>query len=147
MQIAILYNKTIKWTGQMSWKTSYRFTESTTWADIIGFLLVCKARSYPSGMDERTTVVIISGMNFCNFKSCPLNTPRNPIRWLMSKPYLHSEIPNRFSDILRAPLPIPILVYGQQDYKQGNVTLELSSIVSEILNDGNTTLSSTLNQE
>ena len=45
----------------------------------IGFRDTSKLRSYPTNIDEETTVVIISGMNFCNFKSCPLDTPRNLI--------------------------------------------------------------------
>ena len=32
---------------------------------------ICKARSYPTSVNERTTVVIISGMNFCNFGVVP----------------------------------------------------------------------------
>ena len=50
--------------------------------------------SHPTSIDEGTTVVIISGMNVYNFKSCPLNTLRNPIWWLISKPYFHIEISN-----------------------------------------------------
>ena len=64
-----------------------------------------KPRSYAIITNDGTTVVIISSINACNFQSCPLDTPRNPIWWLISKPYLHSEIPNWYSDISRAQLP------------------------------------------
>ena len=37
----------------------------------IGFGDNIKPRSYPTSIDEETTVVIISSMNFCNFKSYP----------------------------------------------------------------------------
>ena len=43
--------------------------------------------------------------NFCKFKSCPLDTPRNLIWWFISKPYLHRKILNRYSDISWAQLP------------------------------------------
>ena len=33
---------------------------------------------------------------FVSFKSCFLDTPRNPIWWLIPKPYLHSGIANAF---------------------------------------------------
>ena len=75
-------------------------------ADISAFEITFKLRSYGSNTDERTTVVIISGiMNACTFKSCPLGTPRNPIWWLISKPYLHSRLSNWYLDISRAQLP------------------------------------------
>ena len=39
-----------------------------------------KPKSYATNYtDEGTTVVIISGMNACNFKTYPIDTPRNPI--------------------------------------------------------------------
>ena len=105
-------------TGHMSWKISYRFTESIQWADISAVEVTVKLRIHPTSIDEGTTIVIRSCMNFCYFKSRPLDTPRNPIWWLISKPYLHSEIS------IGIPIyrghnsknwPVPILVYGQQD--------------------------------
>ena len=87
-----------------------------------GFEITLKQRSYPTSVDEGTTVLIISGMNFCNFKICPLDTPRNPIWWLVSNPILQSEIANGIP-IYRGHnsqnWPIPILVYGQQVYRLG----------------------------
>ena len=62
-------------------------------------------RWYPIGIDEGRTAVIISGMDFCDCKSCPFDTPRNPIWWMISKPYLHSEIANWCTNIWRARLP------------------------------------------
>ena len=35
--------------------------------------------SYPTGIGEGTTVVSVNGIKFCDFKGCPLDTPRNPI--------------------------------------------------------------------
>ena len=46
-----------------------------------------------------------NGMTLCDFKSCPLDTPRIPIWYLISKPYLHTEIANRYINISRAQLP------------------------------------------
>ena len=66
-------------TGRTPWKTSYRFTGSTLWPIYRFFAIAFKLRSYPITIDEGTTVVIISGMNFCGVKSCPLDTPRNTI--------------------------------------------------------------------
>ena len=66
------------------------------------FEITFKPKSYPTSIDEGTTVVIISGMNVCYFKSCPLDTPRNPIWW---NPYLCSKTASRYTDILRAQLP------------------------------------------
>ena len=74
-----------------------------------------KPRSYPTSINEETTVVIISSMNFCNFKSYPFDTLENLIWWLILKPYLHSGIANGFL-IYRGHnpknRPIPILVYS-----------------------------------
>ena len=86
----------------MSWKTSYRVSGSTQWADISAFEITFKLKSYPTNIDEGTTVVITSSMKFCNFKSCPLNTTRNEVdtetisaRWDLQ----------HYSDISRAHLP------------------------------------------
>ena len=103
---------------QMSWKTSYRFTGSTVWADKSTFVGTIKPRTYPTSIDEGTTGVIITGMSaLCNFKSRPLDSPRNSIWWLISKPYMHIEIVNGVQ-IYRGHnspnRPIPILLYGQQ---------------------------------
>ena len=43
------------------------------------FDITFRPRGYLTIIDEGTTVVIISGMIFCDFKCCPLNTPRNAI--------------------------------------------------------------------
>ena len=51
-------------TGYMSQKTSYCFTGSTIWADISVSLRTFRPRSYPTSVDEGTTVVIISGTTF-----------------------------------------------------------------------------------
>ena len=90
---------------------------------------------------EGTAVVIIGGMNFCNFKSCPLESPRYPIWRLISKPYLHSEIAN---DLLiygghnSQNGPIPFLVYGKQTsiftMRVDLVALLLSAKVTKLYN-------------
>ena len=51
----------------------------TQWIGISAFEIVFKPRGYPTRIDEGTTIVNTCGMNFCNSKSCPLDTPRNPI--------------------------------------------------------------------
>ena len=51
----------------------------TLGADISAFEITFKPRSYPTSIDEGTTVVIICAMKFCNFESCPLDTRRNLI--------------------------------------------------------------------
>ena len=43
------------------------------------FEITFKSRSYPTNIDEGTTIVIMSGMNFGSFKSCSLDTPGNPL--------------------------------------------------------------------
>ena len=48
----------------MSWKTFYRLTGSTRWVDISFLEIAFKPRSYPTGMDEGTTAVIVNGMDF-----------------------------------------------------------------------------------
>ena len=99
---------------EMSWKTFHHVTGSTQWSDISVLEITFKPRSYPTSIDEETIVVIISSMNFCNFKSCPFDTLSNPIWWLISKPYLHSGFANSFL-IYRGHNPknrsIPIFVY------------------------------------
>ena len=47
-------------------------------------------RSNPTSIDEVTTVVIISGINFWNFNSQKSNMVAD------IKPYLHTEIANGF---------------------------------------------------
>ena len=51
-------------------------------------------RSYPTCVDEGTTVVSISCMIFAYIESCPLDILGNPIWWLISKPHLHNEVTN-----------------------------------------------------
>ena len=46
---------------RVSWKISYRVAQCV---DISGFQMTFKPRSYPSGIDEGPTAVIMSGMNF-----------------------------------------------------------------------------------
>ena len=81
-------------TGIISWKPLiallHRPDGSIYWLIEITF----KSRSCPPSVYEGTTIVIISGMNFCISNSCPLDTPRNTIWWLILKPYLHCEISN-----------------------------------------------------
>ena len=43
---------------------AYDFTGSTIWADISASNITFKPRSYPTSIDEGTTIAIISGMNF-----------------------------------------------------------------------------------
>ena len=92
-----------------------------------------KPRSYPTSIDEGTTVVIISGMNFCNLKSCPLNTSRNPIWLSILKPYLHIEI-TIYQGHNSQNRPIPVLVYGQQDYPILQPNSQLWSVVGHVRN-------------
>ena len=66
-------------TVQMSWKTSYCFTGLTLWTNISAFEITYKPWSCPTSINEGATVVIMSGINYCIFKSCPLDTLRNPI--------------------------------------------------------------------
>ena len=43
------------------------------------FEITFKPRSYPTSINEGTTVVIFGGIDFCSFKSCAFGSPRNPM--------------------------------------------------------------------
>ena len=63
---------------------------------------------------------------FCNLKSFPLITPRNPIWWLISKPYLQSEI------------AIGILIYqGHNSQNQPILIVYVSRTIRQRVSFGN----------
>ena len=70
------------------------YTESRQWVDMLAFEILFKQMSNPTIIDEGTTAVIISGMNFGNFGCRPLDTIGNPKWWMIPKLYLHCEIAN-----------------------------------------------------
>ena len=92
-----------------------------------------KPTSYPTSFDEGTTEVSIS-MTFCNFKSCPLETLGILIWWLISKPFLRSEIANgipMYRGHKSQNRSIPIHAYGPAGLKQTSLaryTQELEQV-------------------
>ena len=55
-------------------------------------------------------------VDLCNFKSCLLDTHRNPMWWLISKQYLRLLTVFWFIKGTTPKIDLPILVCGQQDY-------------------------------
>ena len=96
-----------------------------------------KPRSYPSSIYEGITVVIFSAMNFCNFKSCPLDTTRNPIQWFISKPYLFSEISNGIHIYIEGTTPkvelLQFLLMGSRTNQHSAVVVIATAIVNSML--------------
>ena len=60
--------------------------------------------------------LLSSAWILCNFKSCLLDTHRNPMWWLISKPYLRLLTVFWVIKGTTPKIDLPILVCGQQDY-------------------------------
>ena len=70
----------------MPWKTCYRFTRSSLWADITAFEITIKPRSYPTSIDEGTTVAIISAMIFVILRVAPRYSQNRFRDWYRNHP-------------------------------------------------------------
>ena len=80
----------------------------------LGLLQTLKLRSYPTNINEGTTIAIMGSMNFCNFKSCPLDTRSDMVVEIET---IICTV--RFPTVFRyteGTTPTPIPVYGQKGY-------------------------------
>ena len=70
----------------MPWKTCYRFTRSSLWADITAIEITIKPRSYPTSINEGTTVAIISAMIFVILRVAPRYSQNRFRDWYRNHP-------------------------------------------------------------